>query len=342
MRQTRSEPESVLDIIQEIIPTPSPTPFPTLPPIPQSYLIPQKLHVFQSFNNCGPATLSMALSYFEVDRSQQELGNILRPYQIPGGDNDDKSVTLSEVAKQATEYGLLSYLRPNGTSEKLKQFIANGIPVVTRTWLKPNEDIGHYRVVRGYDDTSGVFIQDDSLQGKNLSYAYSDFDEIWIPFNYEYLVIVPMDKKETVEKILGEEVEERIAWENARNRIELEIQKTPDNWHLTFALSRIKYYLKDYTGSVEEFNKVENLLSFRTLWYQIEPILAVYQAGDYERVMSLTERILNNHNRAFSELYIIRGDIYKSRGQIDLANQEYQKAIFYNSNLEEAKSRLFL
>src|SRR5690606_15634406 len=104
----QSKPNKVLDIIQDIIPTPTPSPSPTPPPIPDSYVIPQKLHVFQSFNNCGPATLSMALSYMGVSKTQQELGDILRPYQVPGGDNDDKSVTLEEVAKEAEKYGLIS------------------------------------------------------------------------------------------------------------------------------------------------------------------------------------------------------------------------------------------
>lgn len=329
-----------MDIIQEIIPTPTRSPSPTPPPIPDSYVIPQKLHVFQSFNNCGPATLSMALSYMGVSKTQQELGDILRPYQVPGGDNDDKSVTLEEVAKEAEKYGLISYLRPNGTSDKLKQFIANDIPIVTRTWLKPDEDIGHYRIVRGYNEIEKIFIQDDSLQGKDLSYTYSDFDEIWRTFNYEYLVIVSPDKKEIVERILGEELNEQKAWENAKIRIESEIQKDPSNWHLIFALSRIKYYLKDYNGSVEDFNKVENLLSFRTLWYQIEPIRSIYETGEYDRVLLITDKILNNHNRAFSELYIIRGDIIRSRGNLEDARSEYQKALQYNINLEEAKSRL--
>ena len=34
-------------------------------------------HVFQSFNNCAPAALSMALSYFGIQKSQEER---YRPY----------------------------------------------------------------------------------------------------------------------------------------------------------------------------------------------------------------------------------------------------------------------
>lgn len=306
-------------------------PSPALLPIPQTFEIPQQLHVFQSFNNCGPATLSMALSYVEINKNQSELGQILRPYQVPGGDNDDKSVTLREVADHAETYGLTSYLRPNGTTEKLEQFIANGIPVITRTWLEPTDDIGHYRVIRGYDKNSKELIQDDSLQGKNLRYSYDEFNTLWQPFNYEYLVLVPDDKKELVKSILGDELDEMTAWENAKIRIESEMANNPKNWHLKFALSRIHYYLGNYAESVAYFNEVENQLSFRTLWYQIEPLLSMYEAGEYERVLKLTENILSNQNQAYSEVYVLRGKVYEQQGNIDAARIEYQNAVFYNS-----------
>ncbi len=308
------------------------TPSPTLAPIPGAYEIPQQLHVFQSFNNCGPATLSMALSYVGVDIDQTELGQILRPYQVPGGDNDDKSVTLAEVAGHAQTYGLTSYLRPNGTIEKLEKFIANDIPVVTRTWLKPNEDIGHYRVIRGYDKNSKELIQDDSLQGKNIRYSYDEFNTLWQPFNYEYLIIVPENKKAIVERILENELSDTTAWENAKTRIESELSQNPDNWHLKFALSRIHYYLGNYSESVNYFNNVENQLSFRTLWYQIEPLLSMYETGEYQRLLSLTENILNNQNRAYSKAYVLRGKVFEQQGNIDAARLEYQNAVIYNSS----------
>lgn len=313
------------------------TPAPTLPDIPESYSIQMQKHMFQSFNNCGPATLSMALSYLGIDKTQGELGEILRPYQVAGGDNDDKSVTLSEVAAQAESYGLHTYLRPNGTPEKLERIIALGLPVVTRTWLESDEDIGHYRVVRGYDRSNKIFTQDDSLQGKDLTYSYDEFDEIWQPFNYEYLVIVDDERRAHVEAILGEEVDEQVAWENALARIEQEMQSDPENGHLGFAKSRIYYYLGDYAKSVEEFELAEDRLSFRTLWYQMEPILAYEKLGNRVRVFEVTDGILNNQNRAYSEAYLVRGRMLEKNGDIAGARNEYEKALFYNRNSNEAQ-----
>lgn len=338
-RSIQSPVGGAIEKVRESIPSFAPSPTLSLQ-IPDSYIIPQQLHVYQSFNNCGPATLSMALSYWGINVSQAELGNILRPYQVAGGDNDDKSVTLQEVADHAQSLGLNSYLRPNGTPEKLQALIAQDIPIVARTWLGASEDIGHYRVVRGYDKSSNSFIQDDSLQGENLSYTYDDFNTIWQPFNYEYLVIVPDEKKEAVEAILGEELDERTAWENALSRIEGEIAENPGNWHLTFAKSRIYYYLGEYDKSVEEFEKVESRLSFRTLWYQIEPIRAYFELGNYDRVFEITNRILNNQNRAFSELYYIRGQIFLKQGDIEGARSEFESALLYKHNYTPAQEAL--
>lgn len=151
----------------------------------------------------------MALRYFGVDKSQKELGDVLRPYQVANGDNDDKSVTLLELTEEAKKHGLKAYSRPGGTVEMLEEFIAMDLPVITRTWLKVNDDIGHYRVVRGYDRARGVLIQDDSLQGKSLEYAYADFEAIWKKFGYELLVLVEPEQSAAVEAVLGELVDKK-------------------------------------------------------------------------------------------------------------------------------------
>ena len=315
-------------------------PTPTIPPIPSQKILPTDYHIFQTFNNCGPAALSMALRFYGVNVSQEELGQALRPYQIPGGDNDDKSVTLQEMAEKSKEYGFIPYHRPMGNPNLVKQFIANDMPVIARTWTKPNEDIGHYRVIKGYDETAGIFIQDDSLQNKNLQYTYTDFNEIWKKFNFEYLVLVPKEKKEIAKTILGKNTNSKVAWQNA---VENSLQELSDNPNDTYAglnLSVAYYNTGEFQKSIEQFEKVENLLPFRTLWYRIEPIQAYYELGNYDRVFQITERVLNFYNRAFSELYILRGKIYQKQGKIEEARTEFQKAVLYNSNLKEAQDLL--
>src|SRR3989338_1937796 len=313
---------------------------PTLQPLPVTYVIENDYQVFQTFNNCGPAALSMALSYYGVNKSQQELGQDLRPYQQTQGNNDDKSVTLGELAEKASEYKLVPFHRPNGTIKLIKQFITYDIPVVTRTLLKETDDIGHYRVIKGYDDTTGEFIQDDSLQGHNLRYSYLQFMRLWQMFNYEYLVLVSPDKEPLAKSILGEDADVITSWKKAADNSQKELELNPDTIYARFNLSVALYHTGDFDGAVSEFEMVDDRLPFRTLWYQIEPIEAYFELENYERVFELTDKIINNDNRAFSELYILRGRIFQKQGKTDEAKKEFDKALFYNKNLKSAQELL--
>lgn len=326
-------------LVKKVTESISPTKKPNFA-LPERKILSNGKQYFQTFNNCGPASLSMALSYYGINATQEEIGNNLRPYQIPGGDNDDKSTTLEELAKKATDYNLMAFHRPNGNVELVKQFIANDIPVVTRTWLKKDDDIGHYRVIKGYDSSTEKFIQDDSLQGANLEYTYEDFSTLWKKFNYEYLVLVPKEKLSLANQILGEDFDEKKSWQKAVSNAKQELANNPGDIYVRFNLSVALYNTGNFEESVLEFEKIQNSLPFRTLWYQIEPIQAYYELGEYTKVLNLTDEILNNHNRAFSELYVIRGNIYKKLGDIPQARSEFEKAVLYNSNLEEAQQAL--
>lgn len=319
---------------QDISPSIKQTTIPTQKDLPSDY------HVYQSFNNCGPASLSLALSHYGIRVPQEELGQALRPYQNLMGDNDDKSVTLDELGEKAKDYNLIPYHRPDGDIELLTRLIALDLPVITRTWLETNEDIGHYRVVTGYDQSSQEIIQDDSYQGPNRRYPYDEFNELWSKFSYEYLVLVPPEKKNEVEEVLGEEIDATIAWQNAKEKSQQILADNHEDTTARFNLSVAEYHLGNYKESVTQYETVKDQLPFRTLWYQSEPIRAYYELGDYETVFSITDNILSNQNRAYSELYIIRGDSYKNLNNLEAAKKEYEKAIYYNENLQTAKDRL--
>ncbi len=324
-------------LLEDLSPTPTKK---LLQTPPAQKILPTNYHIFQSFNNCGPAALSMALRFYGIEQSQGELGQSLRPWQNPEGINDDKSVTLEEVAEESKKYGFIPYRRPNGDVEKIKLFITYDMPVITRTWLGPSEDIGHYRVVKGYSETTKQLIQDDSLQNKNLWYSYDDFNVIWDKFNYEYLVLVPKDKQEIAEAILGNDIDEKVAWQKAVQRSEKILSQNPNDATARFNLSVAYYNVGNFQKSVEEYEKVESQLSFRTLWYQIEPVQAYYELGNYDKVFTITNQLLYNQNLAYEQAYLVRGKSYQKQGQNDLARQEFEKAVLYNPNWQEAKDAL--
>lgn len=320
--------------------TPKPTPEPTPTPLPAAKTLINDYHIFQTFNNCGPASLSMALSYYGVNKTQAELGQELRPVQNAKGINDDKSVTLHEMTDKASELGFLAIYRPGGNIELLKQLLYNGLPVITRTLLAEDSDIGHYRIIKGYDDIAGELLQDDSLQGHNLKYSYPAFLSLWKKFNYEYLVLVPPDQEKLAKDILGEDYDETVAWNKTVARTTQDLADNPEDVYARLALSIALFHIKDFAQAATEYEKVESRLSFRTLWYQIEPILVYFELGDYDKVLAITEKIFHDQNIAYSELYILRGRIFQARGDLIAAKQEFEKAVLYNKNLPTAQAAL--
>ena len=135
-------------------------------------------------------------------------------------------------------------------------------------------------------------------------------------------------------------MDEKKAWQKAVENAENELKANPNNVVSRFNFSVALYNIGEYERSTQEFEKVESQLPFRTLWYQIEPIKAYFELGNYQRVFAITDKVLNNYNRAFSELYLIRGEIYKRQENIELARQEFEKAVFYNQNLKKAHEAL--
>ena len=96
----------------------------------------------------------------------------------------------------------------------------------------------------------------------------------------------------------------------------------------------------DYKASISAFEKVENRLPRRMLWYEIEPVLSYQKLGNYERVFQIADRVLNGGNRAYSELYQIRGEIYLAQRNKDAARREFELAIQYNKNYTPAQEAL--
>jgi tetratricopeptide (TPR) repeat protein len=297
-------------------------------------------HEYQTFNNCGPATLSMILNWYGIKTNQHELGSKMRPFQNPEGDNDDKTIFTYEFVEWAQDYGLMGISRVNGDLELIKLLTSNNIPVVVKTWLNKNEDIGHFRLILGYDESEQIIFQDDSYHGPNKKISYYDFLSMWQPFNYDYIIIFKPEMQDIVEEIIGEEMDETKAWENALDRARAESILDGNNIYPVFNISTSAYHLDDFQTSIESFEKVENALPRRMLWYQIEPILAYKETGNFKKVFEKTDKILNGGNRAFSELYIIRGDIFLEMEEIDKAMSEFELALKYNVNNKRAKDYL--
>ncbi|MGC8857260.1 MAG: C39 family peptidase, partial [Anaerolineae bacterium] len=148
-------------------PTPRPvsavTATPTSLPLPSRTTLPSPAWERQTPNNCGPATLSMALHMYGWEGTQEDIAKVIKPVL------QDRNVNPEEMAYYVRNYaGWLNIeFRVAGDLSLLKRLLAAGYPVIIEgvTRLDPNDALGpnddlwaaHYLLLTGYDDAAETF-----------------------------------------------------------------------------------------------------------------------------------------------------------------------------------------
>lgn len=157
-------------------------------------------HLWQTLNNCGPASVVMALSTFGIEADQEEARLALR------GPDVRRGMGPGPVDPWVNRlYGLRSVSRMNGTIDLMKHFVVNGFaPMVTQWMQDPTiSRIAHWRTVRGYDDDLGVFYVNDPMLGADVPLSYDWFNANWQPFSYRWMVMYRPADAGRVQQIVG-------------------------------------------------------------------------------------------------------------------------------------------
>ncbi|MBB6097778.1 ABC-type bacteriocin/lantibiotic exporter with double-glycine peptidase domain [Deinobacterium chartae] len=152
-------------------------------------------HTFQTYNNCGPASLVSVLGYYGYRVSQEEARKALRPQ---GG-----YMTADVIDPYLRPYGLRATRFKGGRLEDLKKLVSAGIPVLVLQWLDRVGGTPHFRVVRGYDDRAGVMWVSDSMYGAQAYLSYADFQTLWSVYGQEFIPIYPEGWQGRLEALLG-------------------------------------------------------------------------------------------------------------------------------------------
>ena len=195
-------------------PTPTPTASPTsaYQPAGAAADIQGLTHVWQTWNNCGPATLSMYLSHYGSTLTQDEIAAVLRP------NSDDKNVRPDELVTYAESQGFSALARANGSASLLRLLLSNDVPVIVETWHEPEpgNGMGHYRLLTGYDDVAAEWLAYDSYDQVGLrpgdTYSgivipYDELDSLWPLFNRVYVVVYTDDLAPLVQAIVGADLD---------------------------------------------------------------------------------------------------------------------------------------
>ena len=316
-------------------------PFPTpvmAAPLPPRVMISGTTHIWQHWNNCGPATLAMSLNFWGWNGTQANTAAALKPNRL------DRNVSVSEMAAFAESIGFAAEQRPNGTLDGVRRLLAAGFPVIFERDLELRQEgwAGHYALLIGYDTAAQRFITQDTYQGPEVPITDAQLLNIWRPFNYAYLLVVPAARHAELLALLGAEADIEIAYSRAAQRALKEIRQTDGTaqaltyYNLGINLNAVG----DIRGARNSFDQARTLgIPFRMLWYQPEIYAVYFAAQEFNEVIQLADFALGT-NRSSEEAFFWRGRANEALSNQKDAISDYAAAAELNANYEAPRAAL--
>ena len=311
--------------------------------LPTSARIYGLLHQQQTWNNCGPATITMALSYYGWRRDQAFAAERLKP------NREDKNVSPEELAAFVeAESNVKAIVRMGGTLDLLKLLVANEFPVVIETgaMFEAYDWIGHYRALIAYDDAYDVFFFFDSFLGvgdgaQGVSIEYLDVDANWQAFNRTFIVVYEPQREPLLRELMGAYWNADDAASIAFETAQLEARRQPQNPFAWFNMGTSLVALERYQEAAAAYDQANRTgqLPWRMHWYQYGAFAAYFHVGRYDDVMSLV-RINQNNARELEETYYWQGRVQEAQGNPQGAAASYRRALAYNSSFDAARLAL--
>ncbi|MDO8429577.1 MAG: cysteine peptidase family C39 domain-containing protein [Candidatus Daviesbacteria bacterium] len=129
---------------------------------------------------CGPASLKIALSYYNVEKEEKELAELCNVSKELG--TNDKS-----LKKAAEELGFKVEIQNFCEYSDLERWLRKGVPVIVDWFTRGRSDYsdsevadGHYSVVIGIDEKN-IYLQDPEI-GRTRAINRKDFMRVWFDF----------------------------------------------------------------------------------------------------------------------------------------------------------------
>lgn len=293
-------------------------------------------HEYQKLNNCGPASLSAVAGFFGLSITQFDAAAVVK------GGPSDKNVSPDEMTAYLQSLGLEAVYRVNGSPDLLRQLIAHNVPVIAHQWLaRPGDGVlvGHYRVIRGYDQATGVFIASDPYTGPEFSITPAQFEEWWRPFNRGYIPVYRTEQAEAVAAILGPDWPAEENQRRALAQAQREAETLADGYAF-FNLGDDYLALNDPQAAATAYGQAFAFeFPEHFLWYQFGPLEAYNRAGNPQRALDLSAEMISQAGE-LEEARLQRGLAYLALNDPAAAQIEFEKALAANPRFAPAVTAL--
>jgi ABC-type bacteriocin/lantibiotic exporter with double-glycine peptidase domain len=134
---------------------------------------------------CGPASLKIVLSYYDIEKSEKDLAKLCGAKKDLGTDDQG-------IKKAAESLGLKVKIKNNSTFKDIEKWLDKKVPVIVNWFTRGRTDYtdadvpdGHYSVVCGLDDNN-IYLQDPET-GKMRKLDKEDFMTVWFDFTGRYI-----------------------------------------------------------------------------------------------------------------------------------------------------------
>ncbi len=318
-------------------PTASPEPTATPFPVPATFELDGMGLEYQSMNNCGPANLSMYVTYWGWPSTQDVTKAGLRTHE------DDRNVMLSEMRDYVFEKTNLSALiRYGGTIDIVKRLVSDGFPILLeRGHTDPkNGWMGHYSIVTAYDDTNQTVRIPDTLLGV-MNLSYSDLMLDWAHFDGIYLVVYPPEREAEVLALLGPDADPAKNLQNTLDQVTARIPQVSGRelFFAWYSRGSVLVEMQNYIEAARAYDQAFSVYAqltpderpWRITWYQVGAYPAYYYTGRYQDCLNLAMQTLSNkRSPELPETWYWAGRAAAALKMTDDASSDYRKALEYH------------
>lgn len=166
-------------------------------PTPPGYVLTGMPLVHQSFNACGPASISQVLAYFGRNVSMADVSRYTRA-------SDRSYMSAQAIVTFAPLVGMEARLYRGGSLDTVRAAIRRGLPLIALQSHVSAQGhvIPHWRVIVGYDDARQQAYLMDPLLGY-VRMGYADFKRVWADQGGQFAMLYPPPLGPLVRQAIG-------------------------------------------------------------------------------------------------------------------------------------------